>query len=106
MLRGGQPRHIDPDFRDEILRRPLADPRDGVQECDDLRERAAQGLKLCFTLRNTLFEELKMGQDVREQLGMVRPKASQQSGLEVWLLLPQAAFRQFRSLLGVRYARQ
>jgi hypothetical protein len=96
MLGRGKPRHVDPDFRDQVLGRPLTDARDRVQERDDLGKRAAQGLKLGFTLRNTLFEELKMGQDVREQLGMVRPKASQQSGLKVWLLLPQAAFRQFR----------
>jgi len=41
MLGGGKPRHIDPNFRDEILRRPLADARDRVQQRDDLGERAA-----------------------------------------------------------------
>ena len=43
-----------------------------------------------------LFEELNMRQDVREQLGMVGPEAPLQSGLEVWLLFPQAAFRELR----------
>ena len=96
MLGRGKPRHLDANFRDEILRRPLTDPRDRVQERDDLSERATQRLDLGFTRSNTLFEELNMGQDVGEQLRMVGPEAPLQSGLEVLLLLPQAAFRQFR----------
>jgi hypothetical protein len=93
MLGGGQPRHLDANFRDAILRRPLTDPRDGVQERDDLRERATQRLDLDFTLGDTLFEELNVRQDVREQLGMVGPETPEESGLEVLLLFPEAAFR-------------
>jgi hypothetical protein len=45
-------------------------------------------------------------QDVREQLGMVGPKAPQQSGLEVLLLFPEAAFRQVRSGFRAHHTRQ
>ena len=83
MLGRGKPRHLDADLRDEILRRPLADPRDRVQECDRLGERATQRLNLGFTLGDTLFEEFNVRQDVREQLGMVGPEAPEESGLEV-----------------------
>src|SRR5262249_34912935 len=38
MLGGGKPRHIDPNFCDKILGRPLADARDRVQERNDLSE--------------------------------------------------------------------
>ena len=69
MLGRGKPRHIDPGFHDEILGRPLTDAWNRVQECDDLRERTAPRLKLGFTRGDTLFEELNMRQDVREQLG-------------------------------------
>src|SRR4030095_13678771 len=96
MLGRGKPRHLDANFRDEILGRPLTDTWNRVQECDDLRERTAQPLNLGFTRGDTLFEELNMRQDVREQLGMVGPEAPLQSGLEVWLLFPQAAFRELR----------
>src|SRR5438128_2597892 len=53
VMRRGKPRHIDPNFCDEILGCPLTDARDRVQECNDLRERAAQRLNLGFTLGNT-----------------------------------------------------
>ena len=106
MLGRGKPRHLDADFRDQGLSRPLTHARDRVEERDDLSERAAQYLKLGFALRTTLFEKLNVRQDVREQLGMVGPKAPEQSGLEVWLLLPQTAFRQVRSRLGVHHTRQ
>src|SRR5215831_11197052 len=96
MLGRGKPRHLDADFRDQVLGRPLTDPRDRVEERDDLGERMAQRLNLGFTRSNTFFEKLNVRQDVGEQLGMVGPKAPQQSGLEVVLLLPQAAFRQLR----------
>jgi hypothetical protein len=106
MLGGGKPRHLDANFCDEILSRTLTDTRDCIQERDDLRERATQHLNLGFTLRNTLFKELNMGQDVREQLGMVGPEAPLQSGVEVLPLLPQAPLREFRSFLGAHHARQ
>ena len=106
MLGRGKPRHLDANFRDEVLGRPLTDTGNRVQEWDDLRERTAQRLNLGFTLGNTLFEELNMRQDVRKQLGMVGPEAPLQSGVEVWLLFPEAAFRQLRSGLRVHHARQ
>jgi hypothetical protein len=106
MLGRGKPRHVDADFRDQVLGRPLTDARDRVEERDDLGERAAQHLDLGFTRGDTLFEKLDMGQDVREQRRLVGPQAPQQSGLEVWLLLPQAAFRQVRSRRGAHDARQ
>ena len=106
MLGGGKPRHLDANFCDEILGCPPTDAGNRVQECHDLRERTAQRLNLGFTLSNTLFEELNVRQDVREQLGMVGPEAPLQSGLEVLLLLPQAAFRQLRSGLRAHHTRQ
>src|SRR5215471_18321591 len=96
MLRGGKPGHLDPNFCDEILGCPLTDAGNRVQEGDDLRKRTAQRLNLGFTLRNTLFEELDVRQDVREQLGMVGSETPEESGLEVLLLFPEAAFRQVR----------
>ena len=96
MLGGGKPRHIDADFRDEILSGPLTNPWYGVQEGEELCERTAQRLNLGFTLSNTFFETLNVRQNVGEQLGMVGSEAPQQSGVEVWLLLPQAAFRELR----------
>jgi hypothetical protein len=60
VLGGGKPRHLDANFRDEILGRPLADARDRVEERDCLGVRVTQGLNLDFTLRNALFEELNM----------------------------------------------
>ena len=72
MLGRGKPRHLDADFRDQGLSRPLTHARDRVEERDDLSERAAQYLKLGFALRTTLFEKLNVRQDVREQLGMCK----------------------------------
>ena len=96
VLGRGKPRHIDADFRDQVLGRPLTDARDRVEERNDLGERTAQRLKLGFTLGDTLFEELNIREDVREQLSMVGPEAPAESCLEVRLLLPEAAFRELR----------
>ena len=95
VLGGRKPRHLDANFRDEILGRPLADTWNRVEERDGLGVRVTQGLNLDFTLCNTLFEELNMREDVREQLGMVGPEAPLQRGVEVGLLLPEAPLREF-----------
>src|SRR5215471_6667597 len=94
MLGGGKPRHLDPDFRAEILRRPLTDARDGVQEGDRLGVRATQSLKVGFTCGNTLCQKIDVREDMGEQPGMMRTQTSLESGLQSRLLLPEAAFGQ------------
>jgi hypothetical protein len=55
MLGRGKPRHLDANFRDQVLGCPLTDAGNRVQECNGLRERTAQRLKLGFTFGNTFF---------------------------------------------------
>ena len=40
MSRGGELLHVRPDLSDEVLGRPLLDPRDGRQSLDGFLERA------------------------------------------------------------------
>jgi hypothetical protein len=66
MLCGGKPRNIDPNVRDQILGRSLADTWDRVQERDDLGEWVTSRLNLGFALGKPFFKEFKMGQEVGE----------------------------------------
>src|SRR5437867_9748750 len=98
MSRGGELLHVRPDLSDEVLRRPLLDPRDGHQSLDGFLERARHLIDPFVEPCDLRIEEFKVIEQSLEEESVVVPDATMQRNSQIRDLAAQAPESQFGKL--------
>lgn len=101
VCRGGELLHVRPDLSDQVLRRPLLDPRDGRQPLDGFLKRARHLLDPIVESCDLRIEEFKVIEQGLEEEPMVVPDATVEGKTQIGDLAAQAPQSQFGELFGV-----